>query len=423
MIALVQALAWGVGGLVLAQATGGDDTPWWLFATIPLVAGTIGWGTNWLAVRMTFWPVEFVGIPPYLGWQGIIPSRARKMASIATDSSITKLGSMSDVMRQMEPEKIAAHVLESARPRIPELVDEIANEKYARIWDAVPPAVKDAVYDRAQSLLPRALDGLVDDMTENIDQILDMRLMVIDQLSKDKRLLNRIFLEAGEKEFKFLVTSGFWFGALLGVPQMLAQILFPGPWVLPVAGLLVGYITNWLALTMIFEPIEPRRIGPYVLQGLMLKRQDEISAYFAETASREMLTIRNFVERMLTGPKSDRAIALVRRHLEPTVDEAMGIARRAVTLAVGSAEIADVKQRLTTRALDLALDPFEDEAFVASRAELVRQEMYEKMLDMEPLEFTELLRPTVKEDEWKLIAVGAALGGLAGLMQSIFVFT
>ena len=51
--------------------------------------------TTIVAVKMSFYPVEFKGIPPYLGWQGQIPSHAAKMASIAMDSiTTTVLGSV-----------------------------------------------------------------------------------------------------------------------------------------------------------------------------------------------------------------------------------------------------------------------------------------------------------------------------------------
>lgn len=40
---------------------------------------------------------------------------------------------------------------------------------------------------------------------------------------------------------------------------------------------MVGYITNWLAIKLIFEPVDPVKMGPFVLQGLFLKRQDEVS--------------------------------------------------------------------------------------------------------------------------------------------------
>mgnify|MGYP007000240031 len=49
----------------------------WQYLSIPVIAALIGWSTNWLAIKMTFYPLEFIGKPPLLGWQGIIPSKAR----------------------------------------------------------------------------------------------------------------------------------------------------------------------------------------------------------------------------------------------------------------------------------------------------------------------------------------------------------
>ena len=106
--------------------------------TIPLFTGAIGYLTNWSGVWMLFYPVRFRGlrlpglapianilprrvqqIPGVMqggvGWQGIIPSRAAKMGSIAVDKGIAKLGSPADFYQQLEPDKIAEHILASAR--------------------------------------------------------------------------------------------------------------------------------------------------------------------------------------------------------------------------------------------------------------------------------------------------------------------
>ena len=56
-------------------------------------------------------------------------------------------------------------------------------------------------------------------------------------------------------------------GFLLGVVQMFQWMLFPHPWSLPIGGALVGYVTNWIALKMIFEPLNPVKVvyPPFVL--------------------------------------------------------------------------------------------------------------------------------------------------------------
>ena len=53
---------------------------WWVYASMPIVAGVIGYVTKLVAIRMMFQPIEFRGIRPWFGWQGIVPRRAAKMA-------------------------------------------------------------------------------------------------------------------------------------------------------------------------------------------------------------------------------------------------------------------------------------------------------------------------------------------------------
>jgi hypothetical protein len=35
------------------------------YLLIPFIAGLAGWGTNWLAIKMTFYPLEYVGRFPF----------------------------------------------------------------------------------------------------------------------------------------------------------------------------------------------------------------------------------------------------------------------------------------------------------------------------------------------------------------------
>ena len=48
---------------------------------------------------------------------------------------------------------------------------------------------------------------------------------------------------------------------------MLIWLLYERAWTRAVGGAVVGYLTNWLALKLIFEPVEPTRFGPWVVQG------------------------------------------------------------------------------------------------------------------------------------------------------------
>ena len=73
-----------------------------------------------------------------IGWQGIVPARAAKMGSIAVDKAIAKLGTPSDFYQQLEPDRIAEHIVTVFRPEIPQLVDEVMRQEYPRLWRDCP---------------------------------------------------------------------------------------------------------------------------------------------------------------------------------------------------------------------------------------------------------------------------------------------
>jgi uncharacterized membrane protein YheB (UPF0754 family) len=388
---------------------------------IPVVAATIGFTTNWLAVRMMFHPIEFHGVGP-VGWQGVIPSRAARMGSISVDKGLAKLGSLDEFYQQLDPERLAEHVVASSQRDVRALVERIVAREHPQLWADLPPRMREAIFRRVESRLPELVESITHDIGEGIEQLMDLKLMVVRHLEEHPELMNRMFLEVGHKEFRFVVNSGAWFGFLLGLAQMGLWLLWPNFWVLPVAGLLVGYLTNFIALRIIFEPVEARTVGPFTIRGLFLRRQPEVAEVYARLVTDNILTLRNLVGELLTGPKSDRTRLLVERRLRPAVDHAVGLAKPAVRLAVGSREYDAIQQSLATEAVDTTMGSLTDPVFNRERAAVLRGMIAERMAALPSPEFAELLRSAFREDEWKLIAVGAALGAVAGLAQVVFIF-
>lgn len=392
----------------------------WKYMSIPLVAAIVGWGTNWVAIQLTFYPIKFIGIPPYLGWQGIIPRKGRKMAAITVENTLDKISTMQEIFDQFEPEKIAHHVIKIADARIEEITDDVMSERNAVLWENLPNVLKNRAYARARRQLPQMLDNLIEDMQVNIEDLIDPKELIIRKLSEDKNLLNRVFWECGETEFKFVINSGFWFGGLFGIVQMFWWWFHQGWWVMPVFGLLVGTVTNWLALNLIFRPLNPLKIGPFVLQGLFLRRQNAVSEVFCRIVTSEILTIGHIMSEIFRGPRSDRAKAMLKRHMRPIIDG--GVVKTVAQLTVGPEGFVELKRTIEEKTIEISLASFDDPVFTRERGKVVEKMFRERMQAMSAEEFQALLRPAFEEDEWILIALGGVLGLLAGIAQLLFMF-
>lgn len=394
----------------------------WKHASIPFVAGIIGWLTNWVAIKLTFRPLEFVGVKPFLGWQGIIPSKAGKMAEVFVEKTMFRLGTLEELFQTMEPERIAAHISGVMHPRLERYTDEILFYKYPSMWRLLPDRVKEGVYERVREEMPGLVRRLMAEAAGEIEKLIDFKDMLVTRLEDDKDLLNRLFLEAGAEEFKFIVRSGLYYGFLFGLAQLAVWTFYKSWWVLPAFGVLVGYATNWMTINMVFRPLAPTRVGPWTLQGLFLRRQKEVAAVWCGLVTREIVTLQHIIYAMMYGPRSDRAHAMIRKYIEPVVDRVVRSYPPAAQVVVSGETLGQIRDSVGDKAVAVSTDAFDHWPFNRERAVVVEELLRDRMESMPPADFQDLLRPCFQEDEMKLILTGAALGFLAGVGQLVFVF-
>lgn len=411
--------------------------------SVPLFTGAIGYVTNWSGVLMLFYPVEFRGVripglaplarflprrlqqvplgltAGMVGWQGIVPSRAAKMGSIAVDKGISKLGSPREFYERLEPDSIAEHIIATSGDEIHDLIDEIMAREHPQLWADLPPRLRKRVHERVDAELPDIVRAVTDGVGRDIDHLMDVKLMVIRHLERNPELANRIFLEIGRKELRFIVNFGFWFGLALGVPvAILTEELWTGQWwLLPICGVLVGYITNLVAIVMIFEPVEPKRILGFPFQGLFLRRQEEVSDIYAGVIAADVVTLDNIGHELLEGPQSDRTRRMIRQALRPAIDRALGVTHRAVRVAIGTGRYDAIRESLADEGVKYTMTPLTDPEFNTRQGEEIRALIADRMRGMSPTDFSEMLRTVIKEDEWLLYLHGAVLGFGAGLVH------
>ncbi|MFL5894071.1 MAG: hypothetical protein ACJ76Z_03030 [Thermoleophilaceae bacterium] len=409
-------------------------------ATIPIFSGFIGYATNWSGVWMLFNPLEFKGIrlpglrplanvmprriqqiPGVMqggvGWQGIIPSRAAKMGSIAVDKGIAKVGSPAEFYEHLDPEKIAEQILTSSSGDMRALVERIMEREHPQLWNDLPPRVREAVHERVQEQLPDIVRDVTGRIGRNIDDLLDVKLMVIRHLEAHPELANRIFLDVGRKELRFIIRFGGVFGFACGFPLILATNAFPHWYVLPLLGTIVGYVTNWLAIWMIFEPVRPRKVGPWRMHGLFLRRRGHVADVYATIIADDVITIGNIGTELLEGPRSDRTRAMIQNALRPAVDRATGAVQPFVRLAIGPREYDAIRESLALEGIEHTITPLQDEDFNREQSRAIHELFAARIRELDYPDFSELLRSAMREDEWLLVLHGAVLGFGAGLVH------
>ena len=403
---------------------------------IPIVAAFVGWITNVLALKMTFNPLEFKGwliklplrdksgekrILP-LGWQGIIPSKAGKMTAKTVDLLSSKLITVEETFSKIDPEIVADEMSPTIKTLSRQIIDEAMEEQIPLVWNLVPKKRKKVIYQQASKEFPHVIEEIMEDVKNHINEFFDLKALAVESFTSNKKLLNDLFLRCGKEEFRFIEHSGFYFGFLFGLIQMTVWYFFPAWWILPTGGLIVGYFTNWLALRLIFYPQNPIKFLFWKIQGLFIKRQNEVAKEYSKLVTDDILTSRKIFDKIMNGNSSDKLMSIVQTHVQEGVDKTAGFNRTLIQLSSGTKKYDAIKGIAVQRFIE-EIPEHIDEIFEYTEDALdIERTLRKKMTELPPTEFVGVLRPAFQEDEWKLILTGSILGGIAGTLQLILFF-
>lgn len=395
----------------------------YLLLTVPVITAFIGWLTNWAAVKMIFHPAKFVGVGP-LGWQGILYKQGEKFATGVADMVHQNLITADELASRLDAEGLEQLIAGHLEPELPSLcqavVDDLAG---AGTWEGLPDQVRQMVAVQVQQQTRAIGRDVFDEVQAMLPELIDVHGIVYKQLSGENvSRLARLTKKIGKNEFKFIEWSGAVFGFVIGLAQIVIWQLMQTWWLMPIVGAFVGTITNWLAIQMIFRPLEPKRYaGVFTYQGLFPKRQPEIARDYGESARTEILTPAVFLRMITEGENGARILAHVNQTVTARIKEEWQKFAAMAPFELTDERIARAQAILLSRVMTLVprVRP-ELEAHLEKNLD-VGTTVEERLAGLPKPDFERILRGIFEEDELTLILVGGFLGAAVGVAQAALV--
>mmetsp|Transcript_116743 Transcript_116743/g.183580 ORF Transcript_116743/g.183580 Transcript_116743/m.183580 type:complete len:356 (+) Transcript_116743:77-1144(+) len=200
-----------------------------MFGSIPIVALLFTWFHIWLAIQMMFRPIHFFGIWQYkstgvgIGWQGVVPRKAEKMAKTAFAQARKYMNGPGSWFDKVN----AYDMVERIRPYVKKVLSstltEAARKYYPEAWELLGDDVKEelvlAALEKTEATAPDFWRGCTD-ILRTEDPGVDNDMMVITVFLANKPLLNEFFMTVGANEIKFIERCGAALGFICGVVQL-----------------------------------------------------------------------------------------------------------------------------------------------------------------------------------------------------------
>lgn len=213
-------------------------------------------------------------------------------------------------------------------------------------------------------------------------------------------------------------------------------------WTVPFFAAVWGLLTNWIAIWMVFNPIEPKFIPcikffswrkgfpfiklqvPHITQfrwqGGFMKRQEEVSEVFAEIVVKDLVTLENIMNEMMYGERAAQTRELMKSHLYEVLDSPL--VNTTLRMGLGRREFGQLKNTIIDKSISATMIPMRDPELNESRASKIFGLFRDRIRALSPREFQNLLRPAFQEDELTLIILGGITGFLAGWLHLVLVF-
>jgi uncharacterized membrane protein YheB (UPF0754 family) len=187
--------------------------------------------------------------------------------------------------------------------------------------------------------------------------------------------------------------------------------------VIPVISAFIGWITNWIAIKMLFHPRDPKRILGITFHGIFPKRQTQFAGKLGKLVSDEFLSYED-IEGKISSPENLRNIMpLVEIHIDDFLRHRLGKEMPMISAFIGEKTISKMKEALMKEIETLFPDLMKQ--FASNlRTELDLEHIVIKKVSGFSSDKLEEILYQIMSKEFRFVEIiGAVIGLLIGLVQ------
>lgn len=188
----------------------------------------------------------------------------------------------------------------------------------------------------------------------------------------------------------------------------------------PVVGGLIGWITNVIAIKMLFHPRKPIQIPltPWKIHGLLPKRKADIARSVAAAVANELVTIDNLLDQIDSPKLKENIVRAVISHVDQrlveTLPQFIPSNLRYIIRKYVSDLITKEAELLLESMMDSVKSKVAEEVHIAAIVE-------EQILSFDMVRLENLVIGIAKTELKAIEVLGGVLGFLIGIFQAVLV--
>lgn len=182
-------------------------------------------------------------------------------------------------------------------------------------------------------------------------------------------------------------------------------------------GALIGWITNYIAIKMLFRPYKPINFGLFKIQGLIPKRRHQIGESIAETVQNELISIEDIVEKLENSNIDEEMEVVIDKILEDRLEREITAKFPMLAMFLNGSTLKKIQNSIKTAIMDNK-DEIIGFFFQTLENNVDFKQIIVERVDNFSMEELEKIVFSLARKELKHIEIiGAILGGVIGVIQ------
>ncbi|MCH1959151.1 MULTISPECIES: DUF445 domain-containing protein [Romboutsia] len=189
--------------------------------------------------------------------------------------------------------------------------------------------------------------------------------------------------------------------------------------ILAIIGGVIGYITNIIAIKLIFRPINPIKI-PIInteIIGIIPKRRSEIATNIGEIIQDEFLSIDEILNQVITDEDKNKIAEYIQIKIKSILNEKMSFAPSSIKNLIQSYVSDMIEEEIKNSIDDLSSEMINK----ASKRINIQQMIEDKINELDLYELEEIILKVAKNELKHIEILGFVLGFAIGIVQGIII--
>lgn len=210
----------------------------------------------------------------------------------------------------------------------------------------------------------------------------------------------------------------------LSIPQskihtlaILQEESFSLIWLLPILAALIGWITNYLAVKMLFHPRKAISIGSIKFQGVFPKRQKQLAVKLGTLVAEELLSMKQITDKIRENATSEASMNAIGKRIEKTIREKLVHAFPMLSMFLSDEMVEKVTSLFRSELKDFLAESVEELSHKLEKELDIKDLVCEKVEGFSSDRVEKLLVNLMKKEFKFIELVGAFLGFLIGCVQ------